>query len=156
MLFCCLTTLQVVHQTSKTLRQSLRLRWFPPPNITSLLQPMDQGVIAAFRTYYLRQSLQEMIRQTDNSGVSLKYVALEEVTMLCMKGMWQHIWPGNENCVINCDILDMLIKEISEIEEQVDLEYVDHVSITENLGSHSQRLSSEEFNDLVQQLNEQQ
>ena len=33
-----------------------------PPYTTSLLQPMDQGVIAAFKVYYLHQSLQEMIR----------------------------------------------------------------------------------------------
>ena len=45
---------------------------FLPHNTTSLLQPMDQGVIAAFKAYYLRQSLQEMIRQMDTSGVSLK------------------------------------------------------------------------------------
>jgi len=33
---------------------------------------MDQGVRAAFKAYYFRQSLQEMIRQMDTSGVSLK------------------------------------------------------------------------------------
>ena len=45
---------------------------FVPPNSTSLLQPVNQGVIAAFKAYYLRQSLQEMIRQMDTSVVSLK------------------------------------------------------------------------------------
>jgi len=45
---------------------------FMPPNTTSLLQPMDQGVITTFKAYYLRQSLQEMIRQMDTSGVSLR------------------------------------------------------------------------------------
>jgi len=53
-------------------------------------------------------------------------------------------------------MLDMLIKEISEAAEQVGLEYVDPVGITELLGSHSQRLSSEELHDLAQQLTEQQ
>ena len=42
------------------------------PDTTSLLQSMDQAVIAIFKAYYLRQSLQEMIRQMDTSGVSLK------------------------------------------------------------------------------------
>ena len=61
---------------------------------------MDQGVIAALKAYYLRQPLQEMIRQMDSSGVSLKEyrkdcnilkaidnikMAWEEVTVSCMK-----------------------------------------------------------------------
>ena len=67
---------------------------------------MDQGVIAAFKAYYLCQSLQEMIQQMDTSGVSQKEywkdynnlkatddikMAWEEVTVLCMKGMWHKI-----------------------------------------------------------------
>jgi len=31
------------------------------------------------------------------------------------------IWPSNENCGTNCDNLDMLIKKISKIEEEVGL-----------------------------------
>jgi hypothetical protein len=50
----------------------------------------------------------------------------------------------------------MLIKEISEIAEEGGLEYVDPMDITELLGSHSQRMSSEEIYDSVQQLTEQQ
>jgi len=46
--------------------------FFWPSNTNSQLQAMDQGVIAAFKAYYLRQSLQEMIRKMDTSGVSLK------------------------------------------------------------------------------------
>jgi len=45
---------------------------FSHPNTTSLLQPVDQGVIAVFKAYYLRQSLKEMIQQMDTSGVYLK------------------------------------------------------------------------------------
>ena len=41
---------------------------------------MDHGVIAAFKVDYLRHSLQEMIRQMDTSGVSLKdYNILKDV-----------------------------------------------------------------------------
>jgi len=34
---------------------------FFSPNTTSLFQPMDQGIIAAFKAYYFCHSLQEMI-----------------------------------------------------------------------------------------------
>jgi len=66
------------------------------------------------------------------------------------------IWPSNENYGTNCDNLDMLIKEISKIAEEVGLVNVDPVGITEVSESHSQPLSNEELFDLVQQLTGQQ
>ena len=132
---------------------------------------MDQGVTAAFKAYHLHQSLQEMIRQTDTSGVSLKEywkdydilkatyninMAWEEVTVSCMKGVWHKIRPRNKNYGTNCDNLDMLIKKISEIAEEVHLDKVDPMGNTEVLESHSQPLSNEELYDLAQQLTVQQ
>jgi len=73
-----------------------------------------------------------------------------------MKDMWHKIWPGNENCDTNCDNVDMLVKEISEIAEEVGLHSVDLMGITEVLESHSKSLSNEELYDLAQQLTEQQ
>ena len=52
--------------------------------------------------------------------------------------------------------LDMLIKEISEITEDVGLDNVDLVGVTEVLESHSQPLSNEELYGLAQQFTEQQ
>jgi hypothetical protein len=45
----------------------------------------------------------------------------KEVTVSCMKGLWHKIWHSNENFGTNCDNLDMPIKEISEIAEEVEL-----------------------------------
>ena len=80
----------------------------------------------------------------------------EEVTVLCMKFVWHKIWPSNENYGTNCDNLNMLIKEISEIAEEAGLDNVDHVGITEVSECHSQQLTNEELYDLAQQLTEQQ
>jgi len=82
-------------------------------------------------------------------------MAWEEVTVSSTKGVWHKIWPSNENYDSNCDNLDMLIKEISEIAEEVGLDNVDPMDITEVLESHSQPLSNEELYDLAQQLIEQ-
>ena len=68
--------------------------------------------------------------------------------MSCVKGVWHKIWTSNENYGINCDNLDMLITEISEIAE-VGLDNVDPVGITEVLESHSQPLSNEELCDVA-------
>jgi len=67
-----------------------------------------------------------------------------------MKGAWYKIWPSNENYGTNCDNLDMVIKEISEITEVVSLDNFDPTGITEVLESHSQPLSNEELYDLSQ------
>ena len=142
-----------------------------PPNTTSLLQPMDQAVIATFKAYYLRQSLQDMIRPMDTSWVFLKEywkdynilkaidnikMAWEEVTVSCMKGAGHNIWRRYENYGTNCGILDMLIKEISETAEEVGLDNVDPAGFTEVLESHSQPLFNEEIYDLAPKLTEQQ
>ena len=50
----------------------------------------------------------------------------------------------------------MLIKEISEIAEEVSLDNADPVGITEVLESHCQPLSTEEPYELAQQVTEQQ
>ena len=92
------------------------------------------------------------MRQMDTSGVYLKEywedynilkaidnikMAWEEVTVSCMKGVWRKIWLSNEIYGTNCDSLDMLIKEISRIAEEVGLDRVDPTGITEVLESHS-------------------
>jgi hypothetical protein len=46
-------------------------------------------------------------------------MAWEEVTVSCMKGVWQNISHSNENYGTNFDNLDILIKQISEITEEV-------------------------------------
>ena len=70
-----------------------------------------------------------------------------------MKRMWHKIWPSGENYSTNCCNLDTLVKEIAD---EVCLDSVDHLCITEVLESHSQPLSNEELYDLAWTLTERQ
>ena len=45
---------------------------FLPPNTTSLLQPLDQGIIYTFKTYYIRRSLQWILDITDSKSIDVK------------------------------------------------------------------------------------
>nr|XP_008511180.1 PREDICTED: tigger transposable element-derived protein 1-like [Equus przewalskii] len=40
---------------------------FLPPNTTSLIQPMNQGVIASFKAYYLRRTFAQAIAATEET-----------------------------------------------------------------------------------------
>ncbi|XP_066960747.1 tigger transposable element-derived protein 1-like [Macrobrachium rosenbergii] len=79
---------------------------FLPPNTTPLIQPMDQGAIAAFKANYLKTTFSQAISATDaDPDVSLrdfwkKYdvlkcikniaAAWEAVTKKCMNGVWKN------------------------------------------------------------------
>jgi len=41
---------------------------FLPPNTTSLIQPMDQGVTATFKAYYLRRTFAQAIAATEEDN----------------------------------------------------------------------------------------
>ncbi len=79
---------------------------FLPPNTTSLIHPMDQGIIATFKAYYLRQTFSNAIKTTtgENSPTLTEFwksyirnvienidEASLEVTASNMRGVWKHI-----------------------------------------------------------------
>ncbi|XP_039598433.1 tigger transposable element-derived protein 1-like [Polypterus senegalus] len=82
---------------------------FLPPNTTSLIQPMDQGVIRAFKALYTKNSLQHMVEAMDtDDDFSLKEYWRKYVITSCMvnvqkalndmkKGTvnacWKKLWP---------------------------------------------------------------
>uniref|UniRef100_A0A3B5PS70 DDE-1 domain-containing protein n=1 Tax=Xiphophorus maculatus TaxID=8083 RepID=A0A3B5PS70_XIPMA len=81
---------------------------FLPPNTTSLIQPMDQGVIRAFKALYTRNTLQHLVDAMDSDqDFSLKdywrgYTialclqniqrAIQEMKTETLKACWKKLW----------------------------------------------------------------
>ena len=68
---------------------------FLPPNVTSLIQPMDQGVLVAIKRRYRRKILEELVFQ-DNHGTSvvnfLRGIHLLKVSEM-ITASWNEIQP---------------------------------------------------------------
>uniref|UniRef100_UPI0035901482 tigger transposable element-derived protein 1-like n=1 Tax=Myxine glutinosa TaxID=7769 RepID=UPI0035901482 len=82
---------------------------FLPPNTTSLIQPMDQGVIRAFKALYMRNTLQHLVEAMDSDeNFSLKaywreytiatclqniQMAIKETKTETLNACWKKLWP---------------------------------------------------------------
>ncbi|XP_066976046.1 tigger transposable element-derived protein 1-like [Macrobrachium rosenbergii] len=79
---------------------------FLPPNTISLIQPMDQGAVATFKAYYLRNTFAQAVQATDNEEKDLRTFwkefnvlnsimnigkAWKEVKKECMNGVWKNL-----------------------------------------------------------------
>ncbi|GFW19277.1 tigger transposable element-derived protein 1 [Trichonephila clavipes] len=47
---------------------------FLPPNTTSLIQPLDQGIIATFKKYYFKTTYKFILNKLENESVTVKDV----------------------------------------------------------------------------------
>ncbi|XP_023232690.1 tigger transposable element-derived protein 1-like [Centruroides sculpturatus] len=112
---------------------------FLPPNTTSLLQPMDQGVIKTFKAYYTRRSfvyLHEAMRQNN---------------VLSVKDFWKqfNVLDAAES-VPEPDEIGNVIEEVVDLARQINLE-VDSDDVRELLDSHNQELTIDELIEMCEQ-----
>lgn len=131
-----------------------------PKNTTSLIQPMDQGVIANFKAYYLRRTLQQVINKSDDKS-SMKEVwknytikdaikniseSWNEVQSTTLNRAWKSVWP---ECVVTSEID---IASVSEIYQNIlgiavnnGFENLNESDIVNLLNSESEPLTDEEL-----------
>ncbi|XP_066970071.1 tigger transposable element-derived protein 1-like [Macrobrachium rosenbergii] len=142
-----------------------------PPNTTSLLQPMDQGVIASFKAYYTRRTFCHVLRVIKNSSdkLSVKQVwenysildavknieaAWNEVKKPNLNGAWKKLCPkfvmdftGFEKG----ESLDAVTRKIVQYSKKLNLE-VEAEDVNELLESHGEELSAEDLSELEKQM----
>ncbi|XP_066547533.1 tigger transposable element-derived protein 1-like [Amia ocellicauda] len=140
---------------------------FLPPNTTSLIQPMDHGIIKAFKSYYLRRTLKKLVNETDSQQkISVKDVwrsfnikmaidligeAWDEVPQQCLNGVWQNIWPAVVNDFRDFaadEVLTNARHEIVELARTAGFDEVNEENVAELLESHREELSNEDLLEL--------
>ncbi|CAH2302071.1 tigger transposable element-derived 1-like [Pelobates cultripes] len=76
---------------------------FLPPNTTLLIQPMDQGVIATFKAYYLRRTFHQLIEHMDREDKQSmldfwkQYYIMKAVSNIDLS--WKEVTAVPQGCV---------------------------------------------------------
>ncbi|KAM4048904.1 tigger transposable element-derived protein 1-like [Anomaloglossus baeobatrachus] len=139
-----------------------------PPNTTALIQPVDQGVIATFKAFYLRRVIGNASTATEkNKDLTLKdfwktYNILDavnniayswdEVKQTSMNGVWKKLCPQFVNDVTEVqESKTSVIKEVVHMSRIMNLQ-VEEDDVTELLASHGEELSAEDLIQLEKQM----
>ena len=94
---------------------------FLPPNTTSILQPMDQGILEAFKRRYKKYLLRHIILENDTSSKTVPEIlkaitikesdavywssqAWEEITPLSLKRAWNKLIPSNPEHTVSSEV----------------------------------------------------
>ncbi|XP_064077646.1 tigger transposable element-derived protein 1-like [Macrobrachium nipponense] len=134
-----------------------------PPNTTSLIQPMDQGVIVNFKAYYLKRTICSALRAIKgNKELTLKQFwkgynitdavrniasAWDEVKMTTLNGAWKKLCPQFVHSFEGFDQaedVETVARKIVGLSKRLKLD-LEAEDVTELLASHGEELSLEDL-----------
>ncbi|XP_066957912.1 tigger transposable element-derived protein 1-like [Macrobrachium rosenbergii] len=143
-----------------------------PPNTTSLIQLMDQGVIANFKAYYLRRTIHSALRAVEgNKELTLKQFwkgyniadavkniahAWDEVKVTTLTKAWKTLCPQFVNSFQGfeqAEDVEAVTRKIVGLSKRLKLD-LEAEDVTKLLTSHGEELSSGDLIELEKQMTE--
>ncbi|XP_070600019.1 tigger transposable element-derived protein 1-like [Erythrolamprus reginae] len=146
-----------------------------PPNTSMLLQPMNQGAIATFKTYYLHEVFAKALATMEDESINLSefwksynildcleniVAAWQDVGVKCMQGVWKKCLKcfaalgDNLEDFDQDQNLDEIIKNILVLTKSLDLE-VETEDVKSLITYMEGELSNEDLIELKEELEEQ-
>lgn len=139
---------------------------FLPPNTTSLLQPLDQGVIQTLKSYYLQSTLADLVKVTNEKGISVRdywrnfnikdalnflKMTWDDVPSKCLNSVWKQLCPQFvfrfKGFSIEDDITAAKQKTVV-LAKKLGFDELEEDEIDELLQSHRVELSNEDLLEL--------
>lgn len=158
----CARTLSLDHPNVKTM--------FLPPNTTSILQPMDQGVIKSFKAHYTRIVYSRAIDVLDTSDgmtmldfwkaynirdcIEVVKEAWDSVTTPTLNACWNHLWPKVVNNFHGFPTIRNEARTIVTLAHRIGGEGFTDMTVDdveELIDSHDQELTEEELVAMVEE-----
>uniref|UniRef100_A0A8C9VTT6 HTH CENPB-type domain-containing protein n=1 Tax=Scleropages formosus TaxID=113540 RepID=A0A8C9VTT6_SCLFO len=138
---------------------------FLPQRTTSLLQPMDQGIIATFKAYYLENLMRHLVSESEsgkslldvwkdfNIKVALRFIAeaWDRIKPETMNAVWSKLCPSHSRGLPGLkpeELQSKIQKEIVKLAEEAGFKDVDEEDVAEVLTSHNEELRTEELVEL--------
>ena len=129
---------------------------FLPPNTTSLIQPMDQCVIATFKSYYLGKVLKAMLRQVNQHRACENFNSQNVVKNFWKKfsildsiGLIEESWQEISVKTLNAS-WSKLLPEFDAREKSIESQPC-YQSVVQGVVQLSRELGGEGFEDLQEQ-----
>lgn len=151
----------------QTEHEAIRIK-FLPRDSAELIQPMNQGVIAIFKAFYMRRILQDLqSRKLNHSKLNPKEFwrqfdikhcidfisdAWDEISQFQMNHMWSKLWPDVMKPFRDFrsqNVVQQTIEEIVQLCESLGFASVTPEEIQEVLNSHSQKPSDQDLQGLI-------
>lgn len=136
---------------------------FLPPNTTSLIQPCDQGIIQTFKAHYLRTTLADLVKVTEQENITVRDYcrqftikdalcfikqSWEEVPRSCLNGVWKKLCPHfvhNFKGFSNNDNVASANRKSLHFAQKLGFDELEDNDIDELLQSHQEELSNDDL-----------